>query len=216
MQLPTGSKFLIYTRDGAEREDAHSGTWEVAVIAYFSRLGTQAEISAFVATSGDTAMASNARAFFTGVGTTFVILAVGFGGGLMLAKTAMEPTAPSRPVVDGLPPARVILPASAEAAMPPQPPAETAATSEPSLPITPVKEVQPVPEKQKQAERAERRKAEAEQRAGRKKYAERKARREAARMAKQEQQQHRQQPGIVAFGGDDDNYRAGGGSFFGN
>jgi hypothetical protein len=33
-------------------------------------------------------MASNARIFFAGVGTTFVILAIGFGGGLMLAKSA--------------------------------------------------------------------------------------------------------------------------------
>jgi hypothetical protein len=31
-------------------------------------------------------MASNARIFFAGVGTTFVILAVGFSGGLILAN----------------------------------------------------------------------------------------------------------------------------------
>ena len=34
-------------------------------------------------------MASNAR-MFLGVGTTFVILAVGFSGGLLLAKSALH------------------------------------------------------------------------------------------------------------------------------
>ncbi len=38
-------------------------------------------------------MASNARIFFAGVGTTFVILAIGFGGGAMLAKSALQPAA---------------------------------------------------------------------------------------------------------------------------
>jgi hypothetical protein len=35
-------------------------------------------------------MNSSAHVFFAGVGTTFVILAIGFGGGLMLAKTAVQ------------------------------------------------------------------------------------------------------------------------------
>jgi len=167
-------------------------------------------------------MASSARIFFAGVGTTFFILAVGFGGGLMLAKTAMEPAAPSRSVVDRLPPARIILPASAETATPSQPPADQPTQQQPPhqavapveapAPTPPVKEAQQAPEKDKQAERAERRKAEAEERARRRKYAERKAKREAARLAMQQQEQvSRQQPGIMAFGRDD-----GGGNFFGN
>jgi outer membrane biosynthesis protein TonB len=157
-------------------------------------------------------MASNARIFFAGVGTTFVILAIGFGGGLILAKTAMEPSASSRSVADQPPPVRVILPASAEAAMPPQPPVEPAAAPEPAPPVA-VKETQQALEKEKQIERAERRKAEADERARRNKYAERKARREAARLVNRQQEQ---QPGILAFGGDGDQSRGGAGLFFGN
>ena len=180
-------------------------------------------------------MSSSARIFFAGVGTTFVILAIGFGGGLMLAKTATEPAAPSRSLVDRLPPARIIPPASAEAATPSQPPGDTRAAadegrgtqqqmphqavapSEAPAPVAPVKEAQQAPEKDKQAERAERRKAEAEERVRRRKYAERKARREAARLAAQQQEQQisRPQPGILAFGRDDDQSR-GAGTFFGN
>ncbi|MCK1516103.1 hypothetical protein IVB22_26885 [Bradyrhizobium sp. 190] len=158
-------------------------------------------------------MASNARIFFAGAGTTFVILAIGFGGGLMLAKTAMEPSASSRPIADQLPPVRVILPASAEAAMPPQPPVEPAAAPEPSPPVMAAKDAQQDFEKEKQIERAERRKAEAEERARRKKYAERKARQEAARLVNRQQEQ---QPGILAFGGGGDQSRGGAGLFFGN
>jgi type IV secretory pathway VirB10-like protein len=168
-------------------------------------------------------MTSSTRAFFVGVGTTFVILSVGFGGGLMLAKKVMEPTppAPSRSLADRLPPARVILPTSAEAAAPPELPAAASApetapqvlqtqTVQPQ-PI-PTKEVQQAPEKDRQAERAERRKAEAEERERRKRTAERKARREAARMA-QQQQQSQQRPGIMAFGGDNEQPSFGSGLF---
>jgi hypothetical protein len=35
-------------------------------------------------------MTSSARIFFAGVGTTFAILIVGFGGGLMMAKSAVH------------------------------------------------------------------------------------------------------------------------------
>ena len=165
-------------------------------------------------------MTSSTRAFFVGVGTTIVILAVGFGGGLMLAKSVMEPTppGPSRALAGRLPPARVILPSSAEAAAPPELSAaapETATqilqpqTVQP-LPI-PTKEVQQAPEKDRQAERAERRKAEAEERERRKRTAERKARREAARIAQQQQSQQR--PGIMAFGGDSEQPSFSGGLF---
>lgn len=164
-------------------------------------------------------MASSARVFFAGVGTTFFILAIGFGGGLMLAKAATEPATPSRSVVDRLPPARIILPTSAQAAAASQPPGDQATPHQAVAPveapalIAPVKEAQQATEKDKQAERAERRKAEAEERARRRKYAERKARREAPRLAMQQQEQQvsRQQPGIMAFGRDDV-----GGSIFGN
>ena len=151
-------------------------------------------------------MASNTRIFFAGVGTTFIILAVGFGSGVILAKTTMELPVPSPSLAARVPPARVILPASAEAALPPQPLVQTVAAPEFPPQVTPVKLAQQVPERDKQAERAERRRAEAEERARRKKYAERKARREAARLMAQ-------QPGVLAFGSDD-NQRRGGGVFF--
>ena len=153
-------------------------------------------------------MASNARIFFAGMGTTLVILAIGFSSGLMLAKTTLELPARSQSAADRVPPVRVILPASAETAMPPQPLAETVAP-EPSPTVTPVKEAQQAPERDKRAERAERRKAEAVERARRKKYAERKARREAAHLTTQ-------QPGILAFGSEDNQRRIGGGFFLGN
>jgi hypothetical protein len=157
----------------------------------------------------ETAMASNARLFFAGVGTTFVILAIGFGGGLMLAKTSMEPTAPSRPVADRLPPVRVILPASAEAATPPEVPVRTVTAPEPPpQPVTPPQEQQAAERDRQGLERAERRKAQAEERARRKKYAERKARREAAGLV-----MHQQEPPILAFGEDQPR---GGRGFFGN
>ena len=37
-------------------------------------------------------MSTNARVFFAGVGTTFVILAVGFGTGLMMASSTLQDT----------------------------------------------------------------------------------------------------------------------------
>jgi hypothetical protein len=157
-------------------------------------------------------MASNARVFFAGVGTTFVILAVGFGGGLMLAKTSLEPSRPSRSVVDNLPPARVVLAASAEAATPSQAFAQSVAAPESPQFLLASGETQraaenearQAAERQKQtAERIERRKA--EERARRKKNAEHKARREAARLAlqQQEEQPGRSQAAIVALGRED-------------
>jgi type IV secretory pathway VirB10-like protein len=157
-------------------------------------------------------MESKTRIFFAGVGTTFFILGIGFGGGLMMAKSTLEPTTPVR-AADRLPPARIILPASAEAAAPPQPPVQTVALSEPSPQVMPAKEAQQASERDNKAERTERHNAKAEERARRKKYAERKARREAARMATQHQA--RQPVGILAFGGDD-NGSSGSGNFFGN
>ena len=73
-------------------------------------------------------MASSARIFFAGVGTTFVILGVGFGGGLFLANSALkEPAGPrARPAAEpSSSSVRVILPTTAEAA--PAPPQRVAA-----------------------------------------------------------------------------------------
>ena len=82
-------------------------------------------------------MASSARIFFAGVGTTFVILGVGFGGGLLMAKSALkEPTGyQARATAQPPSPARVILPASAEAAQPPQPLQQVAATEPAPEPV---------------------------------------------------------------------------------
>jgi hypothetical protein len=85
--------------------------------------GTYVEISAFVCITGDTVMASKAGVFFAGVGTTFIILGAGFGGGLMMATSGLkEPTGFQNRASAGPPsPVRVILPYTAEAAQPPEP-----------------------------------------------------------------------------------------------
>jgi hypothetical protein len=51
---------------------------------------TYAEISVFLCIAGDTVMASNAGIFFAGMGTTLIILGTGFGGGLMMATSALK------------------------------------------------------------------------------------------------------------------------------
>jgi hypothetical protein len=162
-------------------------------------------------------MASSGRIFFAGVGTTFVILAIGFGAGLMLAKASIEPSARSYSSAEPLPPVRVILPASAEPALPSQAPVQTADTLPEGQRAVPLKEAQQASETDKLIDRAERRKAEADERGRRKKVAERKARREAARLAQEQEQQQRpkQQASILAFGQTDEQPRGGGG-FFGH
>ena len=163
-------------------------------------------------------MASNAGIFFEGMGTTFIILGAGFGGGLMMAKSALnEPigyrnvaSVPEPPLAD-----RVVLPSSAEAAQPPQPPPQIVAAPQPPSEIKPVKEAEPPVEKQ--VEKIDTRKAEAEQRERRKRYAERKAKWKAEK-AKRElriEQAERQEAPIMAFGGDERRQSAGFG-FFGN
>ncbi|HMJ31248.1 MAG TPA: hypothetical protein VK512_21260, partial [Xanthobacteraceae bacterium] len=101
-------------------------------------------------------MASNARIFFAGVGTSFVILAVGFGGGLMLAKSALHDQPPQmRASSEPTPGMRVILPPSAEPAIQV---AERTAAPEPKPRVQPVQELQaPV---EQQAEKADPKKAE--------------------------------------------------------
>jgi hypothetical protein len=160
------------------------------------------------------AMTSSRRIFFAGVGTTFVILAIGFGGGLMLAKASIEPSARSHSAADPLPPVRVILPTSAEPPLPSQTPVPTADNPPESQRAAPLKEEQQASEKDKLIDRAERRKAEADERGRRKKVAERKA----ARFAQEQEQQQRSKPqasSIWAFGQGEDRPRGGGG-FFGH
>ena len=152
-------------------------------------------------------MASSARVFFAGVGTTFAILAVGFGGGVMLAKSALRDQ-PAQTRASAEPPAstRVILAATAAPAVrAPEP-----AVPEPKAQIQPETQAAAVPA---QVEKTDPKKAERESRAQRKRIAERKARKIAAERARRmEAQQPRQTPSILAFGGDQS--RAGG--FFGN
>jgi outer membrane biosynthesis protein TonB len=159
-------------------------------------------------------MASKAGVFFAGVGTTFIILGAGFGGGLMMATSALkEPTGfQNRASAEPPSPVRVILPSTAEAAQPPEPSQQIATGPEPPPPM---KEAQtPV---EKQIEKVNTKKAEAEQRERRKRYAERKAKRQAEKAKRQqqiEQGEHQEAP-IMAFGGDEPR-RSGGFGLFGN
>jgi hypothetical protein len=108
---------------------------------------------------------SNVSMFFAGVGTTALLLGAGFGGGLMLARTAMEPASQTRATAaDRLPPARVVLPASGETASAPSEAAPSAASAPqqqaPSQ-VIPAKELLAVPtEQDRRADRAEQRSCE--------------------------------------------------------
>jgi hypothetical protein len=150
-------------------------------------------------------MATGAGAFFAGIGTTFVILAAGFGGGLLTARSALdEPSGlQHRSIGEAPTPVRVVLPSSAEAAQPSPQLAQqqtSAQQTEMPLPPEPAKQVQPV---EKQVEKAETRKADAEDRDRKRRYAERKARRAAEARARRDQQRAPQQEApVMAFGGD--------------
>jgi len=153
---------------------------------------------------------TNARIFFAGVGTAILLIGAGFGGGLMMAKTTMQSTRPSRTMAaDRLPPVRVILPASAEAAPPsasaPAAEAVPAASAPDEQNKVRATDISARAEKDKDAERAEKKKSEAAEREHRKRVADRKAKREAARLAKQRQQQQNQQDRapVMAFGDDE-------------
>jgi hypothetical protein len=161
-------------------------------------------------------MATSTGAFFAGIGTTFVVLAVGFGGGLILANSALkEPSGyQARAASEALSPVRVILPTSAEAAQPPQQPLQQA-----SLQVEPA--TQPVSPPAKEGivaklEKAEATKSEAEERERKRRYAERKARRQAEARARQhrelQQPRTREDAPIMAFSGDS-SPRFGGGLF---
>jgi hypothetical protein len=144
-------------------------------------------------------MVSNVRIFFAGVGTTFIILGVGFGGGLLVASSALKDTAGHQAQAASEPPlpARVILPTSAEPAQAPQPPQQSSKQVEPVA--EPVRAAQP----ERRVEKTDARKAAAEVRERRKRYAERKSRREAARARQQLQPREQEETPVLAFGGDD-------------
>jgi hypothetical protein len=147
-------------------------------------------------------MATSAGAFFAGIGTTFAILALGFGGGLMMANSALkEPGGyQSRTASEAPGPVRVILPTSAEAAQPPQ---QASPPLDPP-PTAPLAKAVHAPA-EKQVEKAETRKAEAQERERKRRHAQRQARRlEEVRARQQRQQQPREleDAPIMAFGGD--------------
>ena len=156
-------------------------------------------------------MASKAGIFFAGVGTTFLILGAGFGGGLLMANNALQesPIYKSCVAPPAAPwPVRVIFPSTAEAAQPPQPPVQQVAAGPESA--TPQPQLQPAGDThasaEKQVEKADA-KAEAAQKERRKRYAERKAKRQAAERARRQQQQvaqgERWDAPVMAFGGDE-------------
>jgi hypothetical protein len=75
-------------------------------------------------------MVSTARIFFAGVATSALLVGVGFGGGILLGRAAIEPVHPTkmdqfRTAKRSLPTARVILPAPMETAI--DPPATSSA-----------------------------------------------------------------------------------------
>lgn len=161
-------------------------------------------------------MTSSTRAFFAGVGTTFVILGAAFGGGLMMARTALEPHAAeqARAPSDRAAPMRVILPAYGEPA--PQPPSLPTRSEEASPSPQPTAKEAAAPGREKTVDKADNRKAEAQERDRLKRSADRKARRlvERAKRQQQKEQNEQSRPPIVAFGGDEP--RQSGGNFFGN
>ena len=162
-------------------------------------------------------MATTTGAYFAGIGTTFVMLAVGFGGGLLMAKSAFkEPGGyQARAASENPTPVRVILPTSAEAAHPPQQPLQQAS-------LLPQPATQPALQLEKdaqaQVEKADTRKLEAEERERKRRNAERKARRQAEARAQQQrelaQPREREDAPIMAFSGDAS--RGFGGRLFGN
>jgi type IV secretory pathway VirB10-like protein len=125
-------------------------------------------------------MVSAARILFAGIGTIFVILAIGIGGGLMLARTALKESAGYQAPAntESTASVRVMLPSSAQAAQPPRPDVAAVPTPDPQTPVPPsVKQVQAPTGKQ--VGQVDTRKAQAQERERRRRYAERKARRHA-------------------------------------
>jgi hypothetical protein len=161
--------------------------------------------------SGASCMAYKERIFFAGVGTTFALLAIGFWGGLLMASSTIHYEPAQKKASSEPPPAvRVIHPALTEPALPITASAPVEATTLPAEPahqMAAAKEMAQVIQNDQQTKHPEQRKAEAARRERRKRLAETKAYREAARAKLQhEQQEVRQEParpGIMAFGEDE-------------
>jgi hypothetical protein len=137
-----------------------------------------------------------------------LLLAIGFTGGLMLAKSALHDRPQQmRASLEPAPAMRVILPPSS---VPEMHAAEGPASPEPKPPIQPAQKVQaPV---EQQVEKADLKKAERDLKAERRRYAERKVKRiAAARTYLQVPTREQTVPGVMAFGADDSRTR-----FFGN
>jgi hypothetical protein len=147
-------------------------------------------------------MTSGSRIFFSGIGTAFIIMATGFGGGLMFAKTAVNDSpSQNRASTHQIAPVRVIPLTTAEAA----PVTQSVAAVQP----VPAPEVK-VPEKQ--VEKVDTRKAEAEERAHKKRVAELKARKARQQMeARLRVQPRSSEPNVMAFSDEPRQV-----SFFGN
>jgi type IV secretory pathway VirB10-like protein len=150
-------------------------------------------------------MISNARIFFAGVATTFLILGIGFAGGMMLAASALhDRPAQMRASSESSPAVKVILPVTAEPSLQVPPAAQT-----PEAPpqVQPVKEVElPIKPAENADAKQDARQSKQDERqlkAERRKQAERKARRIAAARARQQVEPEKgQQPGLMAFGND--------------
>jgi hypothetical protein len=161
-------------------------------------------------------MASNGRVFLAGVGTTLLILAFGFGGGVMSARTGSEPSTTRQMAAAALPSVRVILPASAEPAQSGRKNIQPTSAPETSAGITAINEGPKAAEDNKQGRLTEHRTATAERRHRRNKMAERKARREATRVAAEQREQQRRPQATILASGPDDDQRSRPGGFFGN
>ena len=171
-------------------------------------------------------MASPARIFFAGVGTTFAILAVGFGGGVLMANSTLSGTSPQKQASsEPLAAARIVHPNSAEPASqvaasvptvptpapPPQVATLAAADSGVPVPAPSPRLVTPAASaSQTGSQIEERSKTRRELRAERRqRYAERKALRRQRQLVSPDQRE----PGIMAFDGDASRPSTG---FFGN
>jgi hypothetical protein len=164
-------------------------------------------------------MASSTRIFFAGVGTTFAILAVGFGGGILMANSTLSGTSAQKQASsEPLAAARIVHPNSAEpalqvaasvstepsAAAPPQ--LVTQAAADPAVPVTaPSPNLSTASQSQLEERSKTRRELRAERR---QRYAERRARRHRPLVSPEQRD-----PGIMAFDGDGSPPRTG---FFGN
>jgi hypothetical protein len=131
---------------------------------------------------------------------TFVIMAAGFGVDSMLARSSVQPSGyQSREIAQQPTPVRVILPASAEPAHPPEPSTVVVSASELPPAAEPAKAVRAPGEWKENVDT--RGAAAAEER--RRRYSERKSRSVAAARQQMLQLRPRPEAAILAFGGDD-------------